>query len=50
MQFFIVTLVSVCAVIITIMTFVLNYASPPRAANVASPSAPSITINIPPQR
>ena len=50
MQFFIVTLVSVCAVIIPIMTFVLNYAAPSRAPAVAPMAAPSVTINIPPQR
>jgi len=50
MQFFIVTLVSVCAVIITIMTFVLNYAAPPRGPAVAPVAAPSVTINIPHQR
>jgi hypothetical protein len=43
MQFFIVTLVSVLAVMITVMTFVLNYAAPPRVAAV--PSQPTVVIN-----
>jgi len=43
MQFFIVTLVSVCAVMITVMTFVLNYASPPRVA--APAPQPTVVIN-----
>jgi hypothetical protein len=42
MQFFIVTLVSVLTVMITVMTFVLNYAAPPRVAAV--PSQPTVVI------